>query len=93
MLTGAPKGLAATGAGAVNAVGVEGVNGLGVDTLDVDGAGLTGVGLVAASSAFIFASLSLPANMIPERVPVKNVAIGIINSKNFWSIGEIALSG
>jgi hypothetical protein len=28
-----------------------------------------------------------------DSVPVKNVAIGIINSKNFWSIGEIAFSG
>jgi hypothetical protein len=31
--------------------------------------------------------------MIPDRVPVKNVAIGIINSKNFWSIGLIAFNG
>jgi hypothetical protein len=37
----------------------------------------------AISIAFIAASLSLPANMIPDSVPVKNVAIGIINSKNF----------
>ena len=57
------------------------------------GAGDTGVGLFAASSAFALRSLSLPANMIPDRVPVKNVAIGIINSKNFWSIGEIAFNG
>jgi hypothetical protein len=73
------------GAGEPNGlvVGDTGVNGLGADTLDVVGEGLTVVGLVAASSAFIRASLSLPANMIPERVPVKNVAIGIINSKNF----------
>ena len=57
------------------------------------GAGETGVGLLAASSAFPLRSLSLPANIIPDSVPVKNVAIGIINSKNFWSIGEIAFSG
>ena len=57
------------------------------------GAGETGVGLLAASSAFPLRSLSLPANIMPDRVPVKNVAIGIINSKNFWSIGEIAFSG
>ena len=57
------------------------------------GAGDTGVGLLAASSAFPLRSLSLPANMIPDSVPVKNVAIGIINSKNFWSIGEIAFKG
>ena len=50
-------------------------------------------GLFAASNAFARNSLSLPANMIPDRVPVKNVAIGIINSKNFWSIGEIAFNG
>ena len=56
------------------------------------GAETTG-GLFAASNAFPLRSLSLPANMIPDRVPVKNVAIGIINSKNFWSIGEIAFNG
>ena len=50
-------------------------------------------GLFAASNAFARNSLSLPANMIPLSVPVKNVAIGIINSKNFWSIGEIAFNG
>jgi hypothetical protein len=48
---------------------------------------------VAACSAAFCASLSPPANMIPDRVPVKNVAIGIINSKNFWSIGLIAFNG
>ncbi|NDC22871.1 MAG: hypothetical protein EB078_08545 [Proteobacteria bacterium] len=47
------------------------------------GAGDTGVGLLAASNAFAFKSLSPPANIIPDNVPVKNVAIGIINSKNF----------
>jgi hypothetical protein len=57
------------------------------------GAGETGVGLVAASIALPLRSLSLPANIMPDKVPVKNVAIGIINSKNFWSIGEIAFSG
>ena len=57
------------------------------------GAGETGVGLLAASSAFPLRSLSLPANIIPDNVPVKNVAIGIINSKNFWSIGDIAFNG
>ena len=73
--TGAPKGLAA-GAGE---------NGFGAEKLDVigvTGAGLTGVVLLANSNAFICASLSPPANMIPDNVPVKNVAIGIINSKN-----------
>ena len=49
--------------------------------------------LLAACSAAFCASLSLPASMIPDRVPVKNVAIGIINSKNFWSIGLIAFKG
>ena len=50
-------------------------------------------GLLAASSAFALKSLSLPANIIPDKVPVKNVAIGIINSKNFWSIGLMAFNG
>jgi hypothetical protein len=62
---------------------------LGVD----GGAGETVLGLVAACNAIFCASLSPPANIIPDKVPVKNVAIGTINSKNFWSIGEIALSG
>ena len=45
---------------------------------------LTVVGRVAASIAFIFASLSsFPANIIPERIPVRNVEIGIKSSKNF----------
>ena len=57
------------------------------------GAGETGVGLFAASNAFACKSLSPPANMIPDNVPVKNVAIGIIISKNFWSIGLIAFNG
>ena len=63
------------------------------DTLGVDGGGETGVGLFAASNAFACKSLSPPANMIPDKVPVKNVAIGIIISKNFWSIGLIAFNG
>jgi hypothetical protein len=49
----------------------------------VVGAGLTVGALLAASNAFALKSLSPPANMIPLSVPVKNVAIGIINSKNF----------
>jgi len=72
------------------------IDGLGCpkDGVDPEGAGETGVGLVAASIAFILASLSpLSANIIPERIPVKNVEIGINISKNFWSIGDIALSG
>ena len=66
---------------------------------DVDGVGSflgggeTTGGLLAASNAFALRSLSLPANIIPDKVPVKNVAIGIINSKNFWSIGLIAFNG
>lgn len=44
---------------------------------------LTVGALLAASSALALRSLSLPANMIPLNVPVKNVAIGMINSKNF----------
>ena len=66
------------------------------DTLGVDGvvgAGETVVGLFAASNAFACKSLSPPANMIPDSVPVRNVAIGIIISKNFWSIGLIAFNG
>ena len=49
----------------------------------VVGLGLTVGALLAASNAFALRSLSLPANMIPDNVPVKNVAIGMINSKNF----------
>ena len=59
----------------------------------VVGAGLTAGALLAASNALALRSLSPPANMIPLSVPVKNVAIGIINSKNFWSIGLIAFNG
>ena len=51
---------------------------------------LVGVGLGGRSqpefadfNAAACASLSPPANMIPDNVPVKNVAIGTINSKNF----------
>jgi hypothetical protein len=51
--------------------------------LGVVGAGLTGVDLVAACNAIFCASLSPPANIIPDNVPVKNVAIGTISSKNF----------
>ena len=66
---------------------------LGVKDGSLFGGPETTGGLFAASNAFARNSLSLPANMIPDRVPVKNVAIGIINSKNFWSIGEIAFNG
>ena len=58
----------------------------------VDGEGV--VGLVAASIAFIFASLSpLSANIIPDKIPVRKVEIGTSISKNFWSMGEIAFKG
>ena len=64
------------------------------DGLDVVvGAGDTVTGLFAASNAFAFRSLSPPANIIPDNVPVKNVAIGMIISKNFWSIGLMAFKG
>jgi hypothetical protein len=52
-----------------------------------------GGGLFADSSAFALKSLSLPASMIPDKVPVKNVAIGIINSKNLLSTGLIPFMG
>jgi hypothetical protein len=42
-----------------------------------------GADLLAASNALALKSLSPPANIIPDNVPVKNVAIGMINSKNF----------
>jgi len=66
--------------------GVGGTKGLGANNdegpIGEEGDGVEG--LLAASSAFILASLSsLPASIIPESVPVKNVAIGIISSKNF----------
>lgn len=56
--------------------GVDGAGG-------VDGLGLIVGALLAASSALARRSLSLPANMIPLKVPVKNVAMGMISSKNF----------
>jgi len=65
--------------------------GLGVEGLDGGVPGLLTPD--AASIALPFKSLSPPANMIPERVPVKKVAIGIINSKNLESIGAIAFIG
>ena len=39
------------------------------------------------------ASLPVPASMIPLRVPVRNVAMGMISSKNFESTGEMAFKG
>jgi len=39
------------------------------------------------------ASLPVPANMIPLKVPVKKVAMGMISSKNLLSTGLMALSG
>ncbi len=42
-----------------------------------------GTAPAAASRALAFKSLSLPANMIPLKVPVRNVAMGMISSKNF----------
>ena len=42
-----------------------------------------GTAPAAASRARAFKSLSLPASMIPLKVPVRNVAMGMINSKNF----------
>lgn len=57
-----------------------GVDMLGKPPSDIgDGGGA----LFAASSAFALKSLSPPANIIPDKVPVKKVAIGIIISKNF----------
>lgn len=89
---GAGGGLKLAGAG--NPVGAELGTGVKLgDTLGVDGGGETVVGLFAASSAFACKSLSPPANIIPDKVPVKNVAIGIIISKNFESIGLIAFNG
>jgi len=79
-----PNGVGAPNEGAL------GVNGFGAIGGVDDGGGAD---LEAASIAFALKSLSSPANIIPDNVPVKNVAIGTINSKNFWSIGEIALSG
>ena len=65
--------------------------------LGAPGMGLTGracgTAPAAASRALAFKSLSLPASMIPESVPVRNVAMGMISSKNFWSMGLMALSG
>ena len=49
----------------------------------VEGADETLTSLLAASNALALRSLSPPANIIPLSVPVKKVAIGMINSKNF----------
>ena len=49
--------------------------------------------LFAASNACFCASGLLPASIMPDNVPVRNVAIGIISSKNLESIGLIAFNG
>ncbi len=62
-----------------------------------EGAGDTGLALgtapAAASKALALRSLSLPANMMPDKVPVKNVAMGMISSKNLLSTGLIPFMG
>ena len=92
--TGGKSGAGGAG-GAGGVIGVAGIpiDGIGLGILGTDpkgdgdvgvGLGLTDVGLVAASIAFILPSLSsFPANIIPERIPVKKVEIGINSSKNF----------
>lgn len=56
--------------------------------------GLAGVlAPAAASMALAFNSLSLPASMMPLKIPVRKVLMGTSISKNFWSMGEMALSG
>lgn len=52
---------------------------------DGEGVGVLGAGdpLLAASNALALRSLSPPASIIPDSVPVKKVAIGMISSKNF----------
>jgi len=81
-----PNGVGALPNGTEEALG-DGIIGLG-EGLDKPvgavGFGLTVVGRVAASIAFIFASLSsFPANIMPDKMPVRNVEIGIRSSKNF----------
>ena len=93
-----PEDVVFTGAGAGAELSVLGVAGAELSVLGVagallnlklgaaptgDGLGLTVGALLAASNALALRSLSPPANIIPLSVPVKNVAIGIINSKNF----------
>jgi len=77
----------------------EGATGIDI-ILDIEGTEGTagggaegGGGLFAASNAFAWRSLSLPASMIPESVPVRNVATGIINSKNLLSTGLMPFMG
>ena len=79
-----------TGAGANEACGADGT---GVEFDNATGVGGLSHPEFAAFSAAACESLSPPANIMPDRVPVKNVAIGTISSKNFWSIGEIAFNG
>ena len=49
--------------------------------------------MLADSSALARRSLSSPASMIPDSVPVRNVAMGIINSKNLLSTGLMPFIG
>jgi hypothetical protein len=60
------------------------------------GGGAAGLGTAdnpLADIPAIAASLPVPASIIPDNVPVKNVAIGIISSKNLESIGDIIPKG
>jgi hypothetical protein len=52
-----------------------------------------GADFEAASMALARSSLSSPANMMPDSVPVKNVAMGMISSKNLLSTGLIPFMG
>ena len=81
---------ALTGRGGMD--GIEPIGGRDVGA-GADGGAGGGALFVLASIAALRSSLSSPANMIPDRVPVKNVAIGIINSKNLLSTGDIPFIG
>ena len=82
---------------AVESIGAGMGAGMGAGGLGDTGAGelVTGGGadFVAASMALPRRSLSSPASMMPDNVPVKNVAIGMINSKNLLSTGLMPFMG
>jgi len=106
-ITGAPTAAGDAGGGGGGAGG-RGAGGIMLaplppsGTLPVDcvtgmGAGAAGAVPLAAlapcAAPVMNASLPVPASMIPLKVPVKKVAMGIINSKNLLSTGLIAFRG
>lgn len=67
------------GDGAIIGAGMGGFGGTGMDDVVGDAGGVAN-GMDGAGNLDFS---SLPANIIPLSVPVRNVAMGMINSKNF----------